>query len=94
MSRPLRIEFPAAVYHVMNRGAARQATFSDEADYQAFLDTVAEAHRQWGIEVFAYSLMRNHYHLCLRTSKGNLSRVMRHIGHQGSSLELTSYSSF
>jgi REP element-mobilizing transposase RayT len=79
MSRPLRIEFSAAVYHVMNRGAARQPTFSDDADYQAFLDTVAEAHRQWGIEVFAYSLMRNHYHLCLRTPKGNLSRVMRHI---------------
>jgi len=79
MSRPLRIQFPAAVYHVMNRGAARQATFADDADYQAFLDTVAEAHRQWGIEVFAYALMGNHYHLCLRTPKGNLSRVMRHV---------------
>jgi REP element-mobilizing transposase RayT len=63
----------------MNRGAARRLTFSDDADYQAFLDTVGEAHRQWGVEVFAYSLMRNHYHLCLKTPKGNLSRVMRHI---------------
>ena len=79
MSRPLRIQFPGAVYHVMNRGAARQPTFADEADYQAFLDTVAEAHRLWGIEVFAYCLMKNHYHLCLRTPRGNLSRVMRHV---------------
>src|SRR5262250_784389 len=79
MSRPLRIQFAEAVYHVMNRGAARQPTFVDEDDYQAFLDTLAEAHRLWGIEVFAYSLMRNHYHLCLRTPKGNLSRVMRHV---------------
>ncbi len=79
MSRPLRIQFPAAVYHVMNRGAARQPTFADDGDYQAFLDTLAEAHRQWGIEVFAYSLMGNHYHLCLRTPRGNLSRVMRHV---------------
>jgi REP element-mobilizing transposase RayT len=63
----------------MNRGAARQPTFGGDGDYQGFLDTVAEAHRQWGIEVFAYSLMRNHYHLCLRTPAGNLSRVMRHI---------------
>jgi REP element-mobilizing transposase RayT len=63
----------------MNRGAARQATFVRDADFQAFLDTVAEAHRLWGIEVFAYSLMGNHYHLCLRTPRGNLSRVMRHI---------------
>ena len=79
MSRPLRIQFAEAVYHVMNRGAARQPTFVDEDDYQAFLDTLAEAHRLWGIEVFAYSLMRNHYHLCLRTPNGNLSRVMRHV---------------
>ena len=79
MSRPLRIQFPGAVYHVMNRGGARQATFLDDDDYQAFLDTLAEAHRLWGIEVFAYCLMRNHYHACLRTPKGNLSRVMRHV---------------
>src|ERR671910_517791 len=79
MSRPLRIQYPGAVYHVMNRGRARQLTFVDDTDYRAFLDTVAEAHRLWGIEVFAYSLMGNHYHLCLRTPKGNLSRVMRHV---------------
>ena len=79
MSRPLRIQFPQAVYHVMNRGAVRQSTFAEEADYQAFLDTLSEAHRLWGIEVFGYALMGNHYHLCLRTPKGNLSRVMRHV---------------
>jgi putative transposase len=79
MSRPLRIQFAGAVYHVMNRGGAKQPTFIDDRDYQVFLDTVAEAFRLWGIEVFSYCLMRNHYHLCLRTPKGNLSRVMRHI---------------
>ena len=79
MSRPLRIQFSQAVYHVMNRGAARQSTFAEEADYQAFLDTLSEAHRLWGIEVFGYALMGNHYHLFLRTPKGNLSRVMRHV---------------
>ena len=57
MSRPLRIQFPGAVYHVMNRGAARQPTFKDDKDYQVFLDAVAEALRLWGIEVFAYCLM-------------------------------------
>jgi len=79
MSRPLRIQYPGAVYHIMNRGRVRQPTFVDDADNLAFLDTLAEAHRLWGIEVFAYSLMGNHYHLCLRTPKGNLSRVMRHV---------------
>lgn len=79
MSRPLRIQFEGAVYHVMNRGAARQVTFIDDEDGQAFLNTLGEAHRLWGIEVLAYALMGNHYHLCLRTPKGNLSRVMRHL---------------
>ena len=79
MSRPLRIEFPGALYHVMNRGRARQKIFLKEEDYQNFLSTVAEAHDLWGVEVFAYSLMGNHYHICLRTPEGNLSRVMRHL---------------
>jgi REP element-mobilizing transposase RayT len=63
----------------MNRGTAGQRTFVEDDDYQAFLNTVAEANRLWGMEVFSYCLMKNHYHLCLRTPKGNLSRVMRHI---------------
>ena len=79
MSRPLRIQFDGAVYHLMNRGTARQITFVDDDDYRAFQNTLGEAHRLWGIEVFSYCLMRNHYHLCLRTPKGNLSRVMRHV---------------
>ena len=79
MARPLRIQFSGAVYHVINRGTARQATFVQEQDYELFLKTLAEAHVLWGVEVFAYCLMSNHYHVCLRTPKGNLSRVMRHV---------------
>ena len=79
MSRPLRLQFSGAVYHVMNRGTARQTTFLDAEDYQGFLNTLGEAHRLWGIEVYSYCLMKNHYHVCLRTPKGNLSRVMRHV---------------
>jgi REP element-mobilizing transposase RayT len=51
----------------------------NDEDYERFLKTMAEAHRRWEVEVFAYCLMRNHYHVCLRTPKGNLARVMRHI---------------
>ena len=79
MSRPLRIEYPGAVYHIMNRGSARQKVFLSRSDYLGFLKTVSEAHDLWGIEVFAYCLMPNHYHLCVRTPRGNLSRVMRHV---------------
>jgi REP element-mobilizing transposase RayT len=79
MARPLRIQFSGAVYHVMNRGTARQATFLQEQDYEAFLKTLAEAHVLWGVEVFAYCLMSNHYDVCFGTLKGNLFRVMRHV---------------
>lgn len=79
MARPLRIQYPGAVYHVMNRGSSRQKIFLENRDYEAFLHTLAELHHRWGVEVFAYCLMGNHYHVCLRTPEGNLSRVMRHL---------------
>ncbi len=79
MSRPLRIEFPGAVYHVMNRGSAYQKIFIDSKDKELFLRTLSETHMLWGIEVFAYCLMDNHYHICLRTPEGKLSRVMKHL---------------
>jgi len=79
MARPLRIEYPGAVYHVMNRGGARQRIFVDQQDYEAFLKTIGEIYERWGVELFAYCLLGNHYHVCLRTPQGNLSRVMRHL---------------
>ena len=79
MARPLRIAFPGAVYHVMNRGSARQQIFLGHKDYETFLKTLAETHDLWGVDVFAYCLMANHYHVCLRTPEGNLARVMRHL---------------
>ncbi len=71
MSRPLRIEYPGAVYHLMNRGSARQKVFLRSADYREFLKTVSEANDLWGIEVFAYCLMPNHYHLTELPEKGS-----------------------
>ena len=67
MLHPLRIQFPAAVNHVMDRDAAQRPAFADDGDYQLSSDILAEAHRLCGIEAFAYSLRGNHYHLCVRT---------------------------
>jgi len=79
MARPLRIQYPGAVYHVMNRGGSRHKVFIDEKDRQVFLNTIGEIHDRWGVEVFGWCLMGNHYHLCLRTPEGNLARAMRHL---------------
>jgi len=79
MPRPQRIEYPDAYYHVMNRGRGRQKIFHDEAYCQAFLETIKEANSRFGMEVQAYCLMGNHYHLLIKTPLGNLSRCMRHV---------------
>jgi len=63
----------------MNRGASRKRIFSDDQDYQVFLQLLADIHERWGVEILAYCLMGNHYHLCLRTPEANLARVMRHV---------------
>ncbi|MEW8045161.1 MAG: transposase [Candidatus Thiodiazotropha endolucinida] len=79
MSRPLRIEYENAFYHVMNRGRGRQLVFREAAYYEAFLECLKEAHIRFGLEVHAYCLMGNHYHLLLSTPRSNLSRAMRHV---------------
>lgn len=79
MSRPLRIEYPGAWYHVLNRGRRGELIFRDSKDYPTFLQTVQEACEFWHLRVAAYCLMPNHYHLLVQTPNGNLSRCLRHI---------------
>jgi putative transposase len=79
MSRPLRIEYPGAWYHVMNRGRRSEIIFSEPKDYYRFIDLLEESCELWNIRISAYCLMPNHYHLLIQTPDGNLSRCMRHI---------------
>ena len=79
MSRPLRIEFPGAWYHVMNRGRRSEVVFSDKEDYSRFLDLLIEISEIWNVNIAAYCLMSNHYHVLLQTPDGNISRCMRHL---------------
>ena len=62
MARPIRIEYPGAVYHVMARGNHGQAVFEDDADRTRFLETLGEACEKTGWHIHAYCLVRNHYH--------------------------------
>lgn len=79
MSRPLRIEYPSAWYHVMNRGRRREKIFSTSKDYELFVTVLQETVKMFNLKVSAYCLMSNHYHLLLQTPDGNLSRCMRHV---------------
>lgn len=76
MARKLRIQFPGAVYHVINRGNYRRDLFVSPGEAQAFLDTVREARDLMGWRVHAYALMRNHYHFALETPEPNLVEGM------------------
>ena len=79
MTRPLRIEFPGAIYHVTSRGDRREPIFEDDEDRLALLDVIAQAMSRFDAEMVAYCLMGNHYHFVLGTRQANLSRLMRHI---------------
>jgi REP element-mobilizing transposase RayT len=79
MARPLRIEFPGAIYHVTSRGNARQKIFADERDYQRMRDGLAQTVQRHGWEFFAFALMPNHVHLFFRTPEPNLSRGMQYL---------------
>ena len=79
MSRPHRIIYENAYYHVMNRGWGRREIFNKKVEREIFLQTVGEACAQFCVEIHAYCLMDNHYHLLMKTPHGNLSRAMRHI---------------
>jgi len=56
MARPLRIQYPGAVYHVMNRGGSRQRVFLENQDYESFLKTMREIHERWGVEFFGWKM--------------------------------------
>lgn len=79
MARPLRIEYPGAVYHITSRGNARERIYLDDEDYEAFLDCLCSVVKRFNWILHAYCLMSNHYHLLIETPDKNLSRGMRQL---------------
>ena len=77
MARKLRVEYPGAIYHIMNRGDRREPIFLDEADRRRFVETLAEACAKTGWQVHAYVLMPNHFHLVVETPQPNLVAGMK-----------------
>jgi len=82
MARPLRLEYPGGVYHVMARGNERRAVFRDDRDRELYLGRLEHYRARFDFRVHAYCLMTNHVHLAIETGKAPLSRIM--LGLQGS----------
>lgn len=79
MSRPLRIEYSGAVYHVTSRGNAKNDIYLSDTDRENFLFVLSEIVRRYNWLCHAYCLMSNHYHLLIETPDGNLSMGMRQL---------------
>jgi putative transposase len=79
MARPLRIEYPGTIYHVLSRGDRREAIFRTEADRKLFLDLLDQTCRRIGWQIHAYCLTDNHFHLVVETPRGNLSTGMQRL---------------
>ncbi len=79
MARPLRIEYPGAFYHVMNRGIAGQDLFRTKIDRERFLECLETAVERFSLKIHAYCLMTTDYHLLVETMDANLSRAFQWI---------------
>lgn len=77
MARKLRVVVAGGWYHVVNRGNRRAAIFRTDTDRRRFLGRLAELPERFRIEIHAFVLMDNHYHLLLRTHDANLSEAIR-----------------
>lgn len=79
MTRPLRVQFPGAWYHVTSRGNEGKPVFKSSADRKKFLSYLQSAHDRYGAIIHVYCLMTNHYHILLETPRSNLSQILHHI---------------
>ena len=77
MARKLRVEYPGAIYHVMNRGDRREEIFKDDKDRERFLETLGEVSVKTRWQVHACCLIGNHFHLVVETPQGNLVAGMK-----------------
>jgi REP element-mobilizing transposase RayT len=77
MTRPLRLEFAGALYHVTSRGDRRLAIYRDDYDRKVWLEILERACKRFNFVIHAYCQMGNHYHMLVETPDGNLSQGMR-----------------
>jgi len=79
MARRLRDDAPGRWHHVTNRGLTKRTMFEGERDFRMFLALLAKEVRAGRLEVHAFCLMLNHYHLLVRSPTGQLSTAMANV---------------
>jgi putative transposase len=79
MTRPLRIEFEDALYHVTSRGNDGNIIFHGDPDKELFLSVFRSIKKRYNLIIHSYCLMDDHYHLLVETPWANLSQSMKQI---------------
>ncbi len=79
MTRPLRVEYPGAFYHVINRGNSGENLFRGSRDREKFLDYLETAIERFSLRIYTYCLMTNHFHILLETQLPNLSQAIQWV---------------
>ena len=79
MSRPLRIQFKNAYYHVMSRGDLKRRIFKKSSFKLKFIEKINDMCNKFNVECFAYCVMDNHYHLFIQTPDGNISNAIKYL---------------
>ena len=79
MARPYRLQSENCFYHITSRGNDRKKIFLSDTDFEKFLEYLVTAKEKYDFYLLAYVLMSNHYHLLIKTTGPNLSKIMHYI---------------
>lgn len=79
MVRPLRVQFPGAVYHIISKGIEGKDILCNDTEKQYFLKLLLDAKRFYKIKIYLYCFLSNHYHVSIETLLGNVSQVIHWI---------------
>ena len=80
MPRPPRADEANGLYHALNRGNSRAEIFRNEEDYAAFERILGEGLSKYDVQIYAYQLMPNHWHMVLRPNRdGAMSQYLRWV---------------
>ena len=79
MSRPIRIEYEGAFYHIIQRGLEKRHIFKEQKDKAKLLEYIQHVHKAYGAIFHAYCLLDNHYHFIIETPRANIKQIMHSI---------------
>lgn len=79
MPRKSRQISPFNYYHIVARGNNKQDLFFDQMDFNKFMKELINTKEKYNYCLYAYVLMPNHIHICIKDNEKNISKVMHSL---------------